>query len=150
MDDSGTRAPDRKPQPYKPGGRDFFALGGILINEEDEGSARKLYDDFCGRWSISYPLHSVEIRHSSHNFSWLRRNTADYQRFMHDVTRLLTSMNVVGLACVIDRPGYDARYRKRYWPPTVGSMSDRILYLGREGSEVRTKRCTQITCDART
>jgi hypothetical protein len=47
MDDSGTRTPDRKPLPYDPKVRDFFALGGILINEEAEGLARKLYSDFC-------------------------------------------------------------------------------------------------------
>jgi hypothetical protein len=65
MDDSGTRAPDRKLLPYNPMVREFFALGGVLINEDDEGSARKLYDDFCVRWSIGYPLHSVEIRHAA-------------------------------------------------------------------------------------
>jgi len=47
MDDPGTRTPDRKPLPYDPKVRDFFALGGILINEEAEGLARKLYSDFC-------------------------------------------------------------------------------------------------------
>jgi hypothetical protein len=46
MDDSGTRMPNRKPLPYRPEVREFFALGGVLINEEDEGPARKLYDDF--------------------------------------------------------------------------------------------------------
>lgn len=43
MDDSGTRTPNRKPLPFRPEVREFFALGGVLINEEDEGSARKLY-----------------------------------------------------------------------------------------------------------
>jgi len=114
MDDSGTRKPDRKPLAYDPKAREFFALGGILINEEDEGPARKLYSDFCGRWSISYPLHSVEIRHSSANFGWLKRKTDEYQRFMNELSRLLATMNVTGLACVIDRPGYDGRYRAKY------------------------------------
>jgi hypothetical protein len=63
MDDSGTRTPDRKPLPFRPNVRELFALGGVLINEEDEAPARKLYADFCDRWSIGYPLHSVEIRH---------------------------------------------------------------------------------------
>jgi Protein of unknown function (DUF3800) len=114
MDDSGTRKPNRKPLAYSPKVREFFALGGILINEEDEGSARKLYSDFCARWSIGYPLHSVEIRHSSANFGWLRRKTDEYQRFMNDIGRLLTTVNVTGLACVIDRPGYDGRYSAKY------------------------------------
>jgi len=114
MDDSGTRTPDRRPLAFDPRRRDFFALGGILINEDEEGEARKLYDDFCERWSIKYPLHSVEIRHSKQNFSWLKRDTKEHEKFMQDLARLLTTMNVTGIACVIDRPGYDARYRYQY------------------------------------
>ena len=33
---------------------------------------------------------------------------------MRDLTSMLTSIPVIGLACVIDRPGYDARYREQY------------------------------------
>jgi hypothetical protein len=93
---------------------DFFAMGGILINEEDEGPARALHETFCARWNIIYPLHSVEIRHSSRNFKWLQRGTQVYRNFMWDLTRTLSGMNVVGLACVIDRPGHEARYRELY------------------------------------
>jgi Protein of unknown function (DUF3800) len=114
MDDSGTRTPNRKPLPYDPKVRDFFALGGILINEEGEATARKLYSDFCLRWSISYPLHSVEIRHGTGRFTWLKRDNIERGRFMHSLTRMLLSLNVLGIACVIDRPGYDARYREKY------------------------------------
>ena len=114
MDDSGTRTPNRKPLPFDPHARNFFALGGVLINEEDEAAARKAFDEFCDRWGLDYPLHSVEIRHSSGRFSWLIRNTDEYQKFMRDLTWLLTSIEVLGLACVIDRPGYDARYREKY------------------------------------
>ncbi len=68
MDDSGTRSPNRKPLAYRSGVRDFFALGGVMVNEEDEASARSLYDQFCAKWSISYPLHSVEIRNRKQAF----------------------------------------------------------------------------------
>jgi hypothetical protein len=126
LDDSGTRAPNRKPLAYSPKKPDFFALGGILVNEEDEAPARKLYSDFCARWSIGYPLHSVEIRHCRDNFTWLKRDTAEYARFMNELTRLLTSINVIGLACVIDRPGYDARYREKYGRrPGIDPSADR-------------------------
>jgi hypothetical protein len=114
MDDSGTRTPIRKPLPFSPRERNFFALGGVLINEEDEASARKAYDDFRERWRLDYPLHSVEIRHGAGRFNWLRRDTEEYELFMRDLTRLLTSIDVLGLACVIDRVGYDARYREKY------------------------------------
>jgi hypothetical protein len=114
MDDSGTRTPDRKPLPFRREVREFFALGGVLINEENEASARKLYTEFCERWSIGYPLHSVEIRNCKKAFSWLKRDTEEYERFMRDLSKLITAINVVGIACVIDRPGYDARYREQY------------------------------------
>jgi hypothetical protein len=114
MDDSGTRTPNRKPMPFDATTKDFFALGGVLINEEDEAHSRKLYSDFASRWSIAYPLHSVEIRHSTGNFTWLKRDSAEYGKFMNDLTQTLLAMNVLGIACVIDRPGYDARYREKY------------------------------------
>jgi hypothetical protein len=114
MDDSGTRTPNRKPMPFDATTKDFFALGGVLINEKDEAHSRKLYSDFASRWSITYPLHSVEIRHSTGNFTWLKRDSAEYGKFMKDLTQTLLAMNVLGIACVIDRQGYDARYREKY------------------------------------
>ena len=114
LDDSGTRSPNRKPLTFDPRRHEFFALGGVLISEEDEGAVRAAYDRFCHAWRITYPLHSVEIRHTSHAFSWLKRGSEDYERFMRDLSRFLTSIDAVGLACVIDRPGYDARYREMY------------------------------------
>src|SRR3954447_18174192 len=68
LDDSGTRTPNRKPLLLDSGKNEFFALGGVLINEEDEGRVRAAYQELCARWSIDYPLHSVEIRHSSQAF----------------------------------------------------------------------------------
>jgi hypothetical protein len=85
MDDSGTRAPNRRPLLFDSHRREFFALGGVLINEEDEGAARTAYEEFRHRWSIDYPLRSVEIRHSSHAFSWLKRGADEYQKFMRDI-----------------------------------------------------------------
>jgi hypothetical protein len=34
-------------------------------------------------------------------------------RFMEDIGEFLTSIPVIGLACTIDRPGYDWRYREK-------------------------------------
>jgi hypothetical protein len=33
---------------------------------------------------------------------------------MRGLSRFLTTIQVVGLACVVDRPGYDSRYREKY------------------------------------
>jgi hypothetical protein len=114
MDDSGTRTPNRKPLLSDPRTRNFFALGGILVNEEAEANPRLLHAEFSSRWSLRYPLHSVEIRHGTGMYTWLRRDCTGYVKFMKDLTRTLLAMDVLGVACVIDRPGYDARYRERY------------------------------------
>ena len=96
MDDSGTRVPNRKPISFDRRRHEFFALGGVLINDEDEQVARSAYETFCNRWSIDYPLHSVEIRHSSSAFSWLKRGTDEYHKFMRDLSRFLTTIDVAG------------------------------------------------------
>ena len=114
MDDSGTRAPTQKRLPYNRDAREFFALGGVLIDEAAEAAVRRSYGDFCTRWSIDYPLHSVEIRHHREHFSWLARDRFERAKFMSDLSRTLLSLDILGLACVIDRPGYDARYREQY------------------------------------
>ena len=114
MDDSGTRKPDRAPTPFDPRQQNHFALGGILILEEDEDQARAAHAALCAKWSIDYPLHSVNIRAASKDFAWLRRESPEYQPFMEDMTQMILDIPVVGLACVIDRPGYDVRYRERY------------------------------------
>jgi len=47
LDDSGTRTPNRKPLLFDSGKNEFFALGGVLINEEDEGRVRADVDRCC-------------------------------------------------------------------------------------------------------
>lgn len=102
MDDSGTRAPNRHALPYNQHTREFFALGGFLIAEEAEAPARKSYDEFCARWSITYPLHSVEIRHRQERFSWLKRDQFEHDRFMRDLSRTLLSRH--SRPCMCHRP----------------------------------------------
>ena len=114
IDDSGTRKPNRAPLPFSPAQREHFALGGVMVAEADEAIVREHYKRFHDRWKLTYPLHSVDMRHAANNFGWLRRDSAEYEPFMSDLTRFLTGIPVIALACVIDRPGYDARYRERY------------------------------------
>lgn len=114
MDDSGTRKPDRAPLVFDPRRPNHFALGGILVVEDEEGQARAEHASLCARWGITYPLHSVDIRSAAREFRWLRREASQYQPFMEDLTQMLLRIPVYGLACVIDRPGYDARYRQKY------------------------------------
>lgn len=112
VDDSGTRHPDKKSgQPT--GHPDWFALGGIIIHKDDELPAREAYEEFCGRWEITYPLHSSEIRHRTGNFGWLQDRSKE-REFVASLSDFLLSLPVTGHACVIDRPGYNARYKEKY------------------------------------
>jgi hypothetical protein len=48
-------------------------------------------------------------------FSWLRTLSVEERgKFMRDLGNFLTSIPVIGYAAVVDRPGYNARYRKLY------------------------------------
>lgn len=114
IDDSGTRHPDRKPMSNGFGG-DWFALGGIVVAAEAENEARSKHAEFCRRWGIDYPLHSVKIRHRSEPFTWIGNlPPIERGRFYAELDKLLIEIPVAVLACVVDRPGYNARYAARY------------------------------------
>lgn len=111
IDDSGTRHPDKNPGNRPSHDHDWFALGGVLIRSEDEAKARDLHRSFCNEWQINYPLHSNEIRGRARNFSWLKHKSEQERKtFFEAITKLVTRMPILGLACVIDRPGYNYRY----------------------------------------
>src|SRR5262249_49569939 len=66
-------------------------------------------------WGIAYPLHSYDIRAETGNFTWLRAlNWTEKNKFFGGLSRMLLGLPVIGHACVIDRPGYNARYREQY------------------------------------
>jgi hypothetical protein len=114
MDDSGTRHPDHNPS-LPTHGHDYFALGGILVKQEDETIARQLHSNFCQQRDINYPLHSVEIRGKSENFAWLGKlNKDELGLFIEQLYQVLEKSAIIGIACVIDRPGYNYRYREKY------------------------------------
>ncbi len=115
MDDSGTRNPDRHPGRTPSHGYDWFALGGVLIKEEDEETARAKYADFCTHWKITAPLRSANIRSKSDTFAWLGKlENEEHLQFLEELYLLMSGMPVIGHACVIDRPGYNERYLKKY------------------------------------
>lgn len=120
LDDSGTRYPDHKTN-VPAHGYDWFALGGILVKEEDEAEARRCHTDFCELWKINAPLHSHEIRSRRRAFAWIGTlEQAEQDRFYKSLSELAMNVPVVGLACVVDRPGYKKRYLEKYgancWP----------------------------------
>ena len=115
LDDSGTRHPTRKQGKKAIHGRDWFSLGGYLIREEDEEVFRRAHAGFCERWDLDVPLHSVEIRARKENFTFLERfSTSKRKSFYEDLYQLMAQAPVIGVACVIDRPSYQARYLAEY------------------------------------
>jgi hypothetical protein len=115
MDDSGTRHPDHDPGKRAVHGYDWFALGGVLVKAEDEPQARELHDLFCKKWGLGSPIHSVEVRGKTLGFSWLSKLEKPIQeQFYEELYGLMRDSPVIGLACVIDRPGYNHRYREKY------------------------------------
>lgn len=115
MDDSGTRNPDRHPGRTPAHGYDWFALGGVLIKQEDEKAGRAEHTDFCRRWKITYPLRSSDIRSKSGPFAWLGKvEKEECDKFLEELYQLMAGMPLIGHACVIDRPGYNERYIKKY------------------------------------
>ncbi|WP_287106919.1 hypothetical protein [Mesorhizobium sp.] len=92
---------------------DCFAFGGILINEEDVDELFARYKAFCNSHHINYPLHSWAIRGGRGDFGWLKRPEAAFA-FLSDLERFLVNLPIVGIAAVIDRPGYVSRYKEKY------------------------------------
>jgi hypothetical protein len=115
LDDSGTRHPLRDPGKRAGHGYDWFALGGVLVKQEDEPKARQLLLNFTSRWNITTPLHSSEIRSKNERFLWLRGIGEEEQcDFYESLYGLMRDAPLTGLACVIDRAGYNHRYLDLY------------------------------------
>jgi hypothetical protein len=114
MDESGSRHPNHDVLVIPENAPRHFAMGGVLVYDEDESEVRDKHAKFCDTWQITYPLHSVDIRNGRKEFNWLRDDAGLKQRFIQDLAAFLTDIPVLGLACVLDRPGYDSIYRPRY------------------------------------
>lgn len=87
----------------------------VSDDESGEDVVRARRDEFCKKWGVTCELHSSEIRNKAKGFRWVRHLPPEKQtEFLTDVGRLVTDPALVAIACVIDRPGYNARYRERY------------------------------------
>lgn len=114
IDDSGSRFPDREDSECRHDGMDHFALGGILVAEEDKDALKDAYKEFCTNWSINYPLHSTKIRGMRSDFAWLEESTKQSNKFYSELDDFLISLQVIGFATVVHRPGYNVRYHEKY------------------------------------
>jgi hypothetical protein len=109
FDDTGSRHPDRKSDASR-AGRDWFGLGGFVVRQEDEAAAKLLHATIVTKWNIAKPFHMTDMLAKRKGFSWLGRRPQDDQRqFWSEYKSFLAAVPVVGMACIIDRPGYVAR-----------------------------------------
>ncbi len=110
LDESGSRHPDKKSDASRLG-RDWFGLGGVLIRGEDSEAVRTAVERFSSSWrQIKSPLHFTDMQSENKGFAWLGRlPQRERERFWSEWRDVLCSMPVVGMGCVVDRPGYVAR-----------------------------------------
>src|SRR5258707_9328338 len=80
LDDAGTRNLNHAPGAVAADGYDWFALGGVLIKQEDEHEARAHHLKFMESWNLDPDvvlLHSADIRNKTGEFTWLAGLIAD-------------------------------------------------------------------------
>ena len=81
VDDFGSRYSD-KPQAQRADGMDYFALGGVLIDEAKIGAVLASHAALSDRWELTVPLHSTKIRGRRGAFSWLSTDQAKADAFL--------------------------------------------------------------------
>lgn len=112
VDDSGSRYPDHTIVSGKE--LDCFALGGVLIHEKDIPLILNQYKNFCLKWNIKAPLHSYEIRNATDNFAWIGKSHESKEKFWSEVGQFLVNLPVLGFAAVVDRVGYNSKFKDVY------------------------------------
>jgi hypothetical protein len=115
LDDSGTRYPDH-PSTERKDGLDHFALGGLLIDSEKVTEAEQAHRDLFKKYDLDLdlPLHSSSIRSRKYDFRWMEDDPVRAEGFLEDLYEALCVLPAYVIACVIHRPGYNARYKKTY------------------------------------
>lgn len=136
IDETGNRNPNHKPDLGRQN-RDWFAIGGILVKAEDIEACKAKRQSFVEKWGIKSPLHMTDMHGCHKAFSWLGRLTDEaHDAFWSDYKGMLASLPVIGLACVIDRPGYVARgYLNAHADPWL---------LCRSAFDISVERATKI------
>ena len=90
-----------------------------------------------GRWSG--PLHSTRIRGRRKHFSWLALDAAREAAFLNHLENTILTLPVIGNACVVDRPGYIARYAELYAPPWTLCKTAYAILIERSAKFARSQ-----------
>ena len=80
-------------------------------------------------------MHSYEIRGGRGSFSWLK-NPERAVQFLPELERFLVGLPVIGIAAIIHRPGYVARYEGRPWRMDKTAFS---ILIERSAKHARSK-----------
>ncbi|MGR9144840.1 DUF3800 domain-containing protein [Rhizobium leguminosarum] len=108
LDETGARHPDRASG--LSARSDWFAMGGILIRQEDKEEAEQQRDALAEKWGVTSPFHMTDMINERSKFSWLgRRTQRERDEFWSEYREFLANVPAVGIGCVIDRAGYAAR-----------------------------------------
>ena len=84
-----------------------LASAASSLNNE---AVKKSVEDFAAKWRLKSPIHMTDMIAQRQGFSWLeRRSQSDIDQFWDDWRRVLCNAPVIGIGCIIDRPGYVAR-----------------------------------------
>jgi hypothetical protein len=113
LDDSGTRCPFKGTK-SRNDGMDWFALGGLLLKSEDLDRLNVMHAELCRKYRIEAPLHSNSIRGKREAFAWMGNDPKRASDFLADLSRMICAIPAHVIACVVHRPGYNARYGKKY------------------------------------
>jgi hypothetical protein len=125
IDESGSPKPNPKDE------NRYFALGGVLLERNDEALVEFEVAEFKQRWGIEdKALHGNEIRSRKKNFAWLgTRSKSEQEKFMEDLTSTITSLPIIAHACVVSRSGYLDRYLDKYGTETWEMMRSAFTIL---------------------
>jgi len=87
-----------------------------MIRGEDNDAARSLVESFSKTWGLRHPAHITDMMAEKKGFAWLGKTTQkERDKFWEDWRFVLRNAQVIGLGCVISRPGYVARgYLQKY------------------------------------
>ena len=114
VDDFGTRATCKGTSSEQSTANEFsFALGGVIVAEEDVAKLSLKVEEFCNAWSVP-SLHGNKIRTQKGKFSFLKHDKILKTRFFDDLEKLVLDPRLIVHGCVICRPGYRDRYASKY------------------------------------
>lgn len=114
IDDTGTRCPNIKPSVERKDKMDHFAFGGYLVFDYDVKKIEEHHQQLKQDFALTTPLHSTAIRGKRRGFNWLNKDDDKVRAFYKALNTFIIEAPIYATACVIDRPGYDKRYRSRY------------------------------------